>query len=268
MGEPPQPRAAGLSAELLDVAQEAARMAGALLRERFEAGREAHVSSKSSPTDPVSDADLASQRAIRELLERRRPDDGLLAEEEGARETGSSGLRWVVDPLDGTVNFLYGIPQWCVSIAVSDDLGTLAGVVHDPLAQETFTAVRGGPSARNGIELASRADDRLPLEQALIATGFAYDAPTREAQGKIVARLLPAVRDIRRFGSCALDLAHTAAGRFDGFYEHDREPWDTAAGVLICRGVGLEVRDLTRGVLVATPLIADAFVALADGFAD
>jgi myo-inositol-1(or 4)-monophosphatase len=251
MGEPPQPRAAELSAELLDVAQEAARMAGTLLRERFEAGPEAHVCSKSSPTDPVSDADLASQRAIRELLERRRPDDGLLAEEEGAHETGASGLRWVVDPLDGTVNFLYGIPQWCVSIAVSDELGTLAGVVHDPLTQETFTAARGELPRRNGEALVSRERHSPALEQTLLATGFSYDAALRAKHGALIAELLPLVRDIRRFGAAALDLAWTAMGRYDAFYERALKPWDSAAGLLVCETAGLEARDVDGGLLVA-----------------
>jgi len=251
MGDPPQPRAAELSAELLDVAQEAARMAGALLRERFEAGREAHVSSKSSPTDPVTDADLASQRAIRELLERRRPDDGLLAEEEGADVAGSSGLTWVVDPLDGTVNFLYGIPQWCVSIAVSDELGTLAGVVHDPLGQETFTAARGQLPRRNGRSLESRAPHAPALELALLATGFSYDAALRAKHGALIAQMLPLMRDIRRFGAAALDLAWTAMGRYDAFYERALKPWDSAAGLLLCEAVGLEKREVDGGVLVA-----------------
>jgi myo-inositol-1(or 4)-monophosphatase len=240
-----------LSAELLDVAQEAARIAGALLRERFEAGREAHVSSKSSPTDPVSDADIASQRAIRELLERRRPDDGLLAEEEGAHETGSSGLRWVVDPLDGTVNFLYGIPQWCVSIAVSDEAGTLAGVVHDPLTQETFTARRGERPRRNGTLLEHRDEDSPALEQALLATGFSYDAALRAKHGALIAELLPLMRDIRRFGAAALDLAWTAMGRYDAFYERALKPWDRAAGLLVCETAGLEAREVDGGLLVA-----------------
>jgi myo-inositol-1(or 4)-monophosphatase len=128
--------------ELLALASEAALDAGALLRERFEAGPEHDVTAKSTPTDLVSEADLVSQHAIRKLIGERRPHDSFLAEEGGTDLAGSSGLQWVVDPLDGTINFLFGIPHWCVSIAVKDDHGTLAGVIHDPLAQETFTAVR------------------------------------------------------------------------------------------------------------------------------
>jgi myo-inositol-1(or 4)-monophosphatase len=126
--------------ELLELAIEAACAAGVLLAERFKAGGEHDVSSKSTPTDLVSEADVASQRAIRELIGARRPEDGFLAEEEGTDSAGSSSLQWVVDPLDGTINFLFGIPLWCVSVAVRDAHGTLAGVVHDPLAGETFNA--------------------------------------------------------------------------------------------------------------------------------
>jgi myo-inositol-1(or 4)-monophosphatase len=243
--------------ELLAIAEEAARTAGSLLRERFEAGGEAHVSSKSSPTDPVSGADLASQRAIRELLERRRPQDGLLAEEDGAQEAGSSGLQWVVDPLDGTVNYLYGIPQWCVSIAVRDQLGTLAGVVHDPLAGETFTAVRGELPRRNGSPLERRSDHSPPLGQALLATGFAYDAALRAKHGELIAELLPLMRDIRRFGAAALDLAWTAMGRYDAFYERALKPWDSAAGKLVCETAGLHCEQVDGGLLVAPRALAE-----------
>jgi len=244
------------SAELLAIAEEAARAAGSLLRERFEAGREAHVRSKSSPTDPVSEADLASQRAIRELLARRRPQDGLLAEEEGAQEAGSSGLEWVVDPLDGTVNYLYGIPQWCVSIAVRDELGTRAGVVHDPLADETFTAVRGELPRRNGSPLERRGEHSPPLEQALLATGFSYDAALRAKHGALIAELLPLMRDIRRFGAAALDLAWTAMGRYDAFYERALKPWDSAAGLLVCESAGLHCEQVDGGLLVAPRALA------------
>ena len=253
------PDATGQSAagELLAIAEEAARAAGVLLRERFEAGREAHVRSKSSPTDPVSDADLASQHAIAALLERRRPQDGLLAEEEGAQEAGSSGLQWVVDPLDGTVNYLYGIPQWCVSIAVRDEHGTLAGVVHDPLSQETYTAVRGELPRRNGSALERRREQSPPLGQALLATGFSYDAALRARHGALIAELLPLLRDIRRFGAAALDLAWTAMGRYDAFYERALKPWDSAAGLLVCESAGLHSEQVDGGLLVAPRALAE-----------
>jgi myo-inositol-1(or 4)-monophosphatase len=248
--------------ELLAIATEAARAGGTLLRARFESGQERRIASKSTPTDPVSQADLESQRTIHALIASRRPDDAFLAEEEGADEEGSSGLHWVVDPLDGTVNFLYGIPQWSVSVAVRDEQGALAGVVHDPMRDETFTAVRGEPPARNGVPLPSRAEDAPPLAQSLIATGFAYAADVRAEQGAIVARLLPAVRDIRRLGSAALDLCGTALGRFDAYYERGVHIWDTTAGALVCSCAGLVVRPIPGGIMAAPPALVDALEAI------
>jgi myo-inositol-1(or 4)-monophosphatase len=248
--------------ELLELAEEAARTAGELLRVRFEAGRETKVASKSTPTDPVSEADLASQHAIRELLASRRGEDAFLGEEEGADQRGSSGIRWVVDPLDGTVNYLYGIPQWCVSIAAFDEQGALAGVVHDPLRGETFTARRGAASACNGAELPWRGERVVALGQSLLATGFAYDPALRAKQGRLVARLLPLVRDIRRFGSAALDLAWTAMGRHDAFFERGVKLWDTAAGVLVCEGAGLLALEVDGGTLVAQSELARALEAI------
>jgi myo-inositol-1(or 4)-monophosphatase len=247
--------------ELLELATEAARAAGELLRERFAAGREQDVAAKSTPTDLVSEADLASQRAIRELITARRPDDGLLGEEAGLDAAGSSGLRWIIDPLDGTINFLFRIPQWSVTIAVADEAGTLAGVIYDPNTGELFTAVRGERPKRNGAELAP-APRAVSLDQALVATGFAYDGDVRAAQAEVLGRLIGGVRDIRRFGSAALDLAWTAAGRYDAYFERSVKQWDIAAGVLLCEAAGLEVHELRKrdvlpwGVLAAPPALA------------
>jgi myo-inositol-1(or 4)-monophosphatase len=228
--------------ELLGLAVEAARTAGAMLRERFERGAERTLATKTTPTDLVSEADLESERAIRELLAQRRPDDGVLGEEGGEGAPGATGLRWVVDPLDGTVNFLFAIPQWCVSVAVEDASGALAGAIFDPMRGELFQALRSGPAELDGQPLtASRCED---LSTAMVATGFAYDAAVRAEQSKVAARLLPRVRDIRRFGSAALDLAWTAAGRFDAYYERAVRPWDVAAGRLICERAGLAVHEL------------------------
>jgi myo-inositol-1(or 4)-monophosphatase len=251
--------------ELLEVATDAALHAGALLRARFAAGHEQRIESKSTPTDPVSEADLASQHAIRTLIAARRPADAFLAEEEGADQRGSSGLRWVVDPLDGTVNFLYGIPQWSVSIAVLDAQGTLAGVIHDPIGGETFTAVRGRRPSRNGVELPALGEQPPAIGQALVATGFAYDARVRAIQGEIVARLLPQVRDIRRFGSAALDLAWTAMGRYDAYFERGVKLWDIAAGVLTCECAGLVAREIEDGILVAGAPLVDRLEAIIAG---
>jgi myo-inositol-1(or 4)-monophosphatase len=279
---------------LLEVAVDAARTAGGLLAERVLRGAERQVSAKSTPTDLVSEADLAAERAIRELLARRRPDDGLVGEE-GARAQGSSGLSWVVDPLDGTVNFLFGIPQWCVSVAVRDGQGTLAGAVYDPNRDELFSASRdgratlvgprgeielGGPESAGAAGSAGSACSRArgaagsrggDLATAMVATGLAYDATVRAAQARVLARLAPRVRDIRRFGSAALDLTWTAAGRYDAYFERTVKQWDIAAGALICERAGLRVielpvhENLPWGILVARPELAEQLLALVGG---
>jgi myo-inositol-1(or 4)-monophosphatase len=246
--------------ELRALAEAVAREAGALLRTAYE-GPELRVSSKSTPTDLVSEADHAAERLIRERLGAARPDDGVLGEEGGER-AGTSGVHWVVDPLDGTVNFLFGLPQWAVSIACEDAQGALAGVVYDPLRDELFSAERDGPATLDGRPIS--ASTRTDLATALIGTGFGYDADVRRAQAEVAARLLPQVRDIRRFGSAAIDLAWTACGRLDAYYEHGLNAWDLAAGGLICECAGLEVRHLepvgpsNPGVLVAPPALAEA----------
>ena len=271
-GGAPGGESSGVEDELLAVAVEAARMAGGLLRERAQAGREPEIRSKSTPTDLVSEADLASERAIRELLAARRPDDGFVGEEGGSAD-GTSGLDWVVDPLDGTVNFLFGIPQWCVSVAVRDAAGTRAGAVYDPNRGELFTATRDGAARLSGPEgvVALRGSEREELASAMVATGFAYDAKVRAAQATVLARAVPRVRDIRRFGSAALDLAWTAAGRFDAYFERTVKPWDIAAGALICQRAGLRVldlpehKDLPYGILAAPEALAGSLLELVDG---
>lgn len=245
--------------ELLILAVDVARRAGALLLERFQAGREPPLASKSTPTDLVSEADLASERLIRDTLARARPEDGFLGEE-GGGEDGSSGLTWVVDPLDGTVNFLFGIPQWCVSVALADEHGSLVGAIFDPCRDELFVATRDGPPLLNGAPIA--ASEREDLATAMVATGLAYDADVRAAQAEVLARVVPRVRDIRRFGSAALDLAWTAAGRYDAYFERTTKPWDIAAGTLVCERAGLTVLELPErerlplGVLAAVPALA------------
>jgi myo-inositol-1(or 4)-monophosphatase len=178
----------------------------------------------------------------------------VLGEEGTGDLAGTSGLRWIVDPLDGTVNFLYGIPQWCVSVAVEDVASeeVLAGVVYDPVRDEEFASDASLP----GSSCSS-------LAQALVGTGFGYDSEVRRAQAAVVARVLPEVRDIRRAGSAALDLAWLAAGRLDAFFERGVQRWDVAAGMLLCSRAGLEVRRLDPpGVLVAPPAIVEALAAL------
>jgi myo-inositol-1(or 4)-monophosphatase len=196
------------------------------------------------------------------LLAARRPGDAILGEEGGETQIGE-GLRWIVDPLDGTVNFLFGVPQWCVSVAVHDAEGGIAGVVLDPIRDEIFIGSRdGGLPTLNGVEV--RGSQCAQLAPALVGTGFAYDAATRERQARVVARLLPQVRDVRRMGSAALDLAWTAAGRFDAFYERGVQTWDIAAGVVLCEAAGLRVRPIEAndgapaGVLVASAGLLEA----------
>ena len=218
----------------LELAERAARVAGDVLMRYYGRPPEG-VSSKSSATDLVSDADREAERAVRELLERVRPDDGLIAEE-GSRAEAASGRRWVVDPLDGTINFLYGFPAWAVSVALENADGALLGVVHSPIHAETFHAVRGGGAFLGERRLAVR--PARPLDQALVSTGFSYDPERRAAQAEVIGRLLPRARDIRRAGAAALDLAWLAAGRVDAFFERGLQHWDWAAGRLLVEEAG------------------------------
>ena len=227
MGTPP-------SDELLRIAVEAAHAAGRLLIPLFHAPASG-VGSKSSATDMVSEADRSSEALIRERLRAARPDDAIVGEEQDAEE-GTTGLRWVVDPLDGTVNFLFGIPHWCVSIACEDRDGGVAAVVHDPIRNETFTAVRGAGAFLGGDRLAT--SSKSDLSDALVATGFSYLPEERAVAGERLARILPRVRDVRRAGSAALDLAWTAAARVDAYYEVPTHHWDRAAGEVLVREAG------------------------------
>ncbi|GEB50020.1 MULTISPECIES: inositol monophosphatase family protein [Streptomyces] len=223
-----------LKAELLALAQEAAGRAGALLRD----GRPADLgvaATKTSPIDVVTEMDLASEKLITDYLTEHRPDDGFLGEE-GATSAGTSGVRWVIDPLDGTVNYLYGRPDWSVSLAAEYHGERVVGVVAAPVRAETCHAVLGEGAWRDGQRLSCRPSP--PLDQALIGTGFGYIAERRVAQAAVARELVPRVRDIRRGGSAAIDLCDVAAGRLDGFYERGLNPWDLAAGDLIAREAG------------------------------
>jgi myo-inositol-1(or 4)-monophosphatase len=251
-------------AQLLAIAREAAEAAAAELRPRF-GERARGVRSKSSPTDLVSDADLAAEQAIRSVLAAHRPGDSILAEEGG--ETAGGEIRWVVDPLDGTINYLYGIPAFAVSIACENADGAIAGVVLDPIRNEFFEATRSGDSTLNGEPLDPGPRPET-LGVAMVATGFGYNPERRARQADVLTRILPRVRDIRRVGAAALDLCWSACGRYDAFYERGLNPWDVAAGGLIAARAGLAVRDLVAneddpaGTLVAPPALVDELLAL------
>jgi myo-inositol-1(or 4)-monophosphatase len=246
----------------LELAERAARAAGDVLMSYYGRPPEG-LASKSSETDLVSDADREAERAVRNLLGAERPDDGLLAEE-GSHTPGSSGRRWLVDPLDGTVNFLYGFPAWAVSVALEDAGGVAVGVVYSPVHAETFSAVRGEGARLNGRPL--RVREPRALESAMVATGFSYEAERRAEQAEVIRRLLPSARDIRRAGAAALDLAWLAAGRVDAFYERGLQDWDSAAGNLLVREAGGAVADLDGDppglIAAATPELLGELAAI------
>jgi myo-inositol-1(or 4)-monophosphatase len=224
---------------LAHLAERAARDAAAVLGDRWTDLRH-QVATKSTSTDAVTAADQLAEARIVDRLLSARPDDAILAEEGGA-VAGRSGVRWVIDPLDGTVNYLYGIPAFCVSIAAELDGIVVAGVVVDAAHGEVYRAVRGGGASCDGERLAVSAV--VDTAQALVATGFGYDPARRAAQAAVVAALLPRVRDIRRLGSAALDLCHVARGRTDAYYEYGLNPWDYAAGTLIAAEAGAIATD-------------------------
>jgi len=261
-----------VSFELLDLARSIAIEAGALAALRRSEGVEV-AATKSSIVDVVTAADREVELLIRDRIAAARPADAVLGEEGGV-SGGSSGLTWVVDPIDGTVNYLYGIPHYGISIAVvegePDPLTwrALAGCVLNPASGELFTAQAGGGAFLGDRPI--RVADAVPLELALVGTGFAYAAQTRAEQGALVARLLPRVRDIRRAGTASLDLCWVASGRLNAYFERTLSPWDHAAGALIAREAGATVTG--RGdaapssdfILAAEPAVARALVELLD----
>ncbi|MCS0499704.1 inositol monophosphatase family protein [Protaetiibacter mangrovi] len=235
-----------MTSELLDLARTIAVEAGGLAARRRAEGVEV-AATKSSIVDVVTAADREVEEFIRARIAAARPQDGILGEEGGATG-GTSGVTWVVDPIDGTVNYLYGIPHYAVSIAVVEGdpepltWTALAGAVVNPAIGEVFTAARGVGAFLGDQRI--RIADAVPLEQALIATGFAYDAAMRGRQGEVVAKLLPSVRDIRRQGTASLDLASVANGRLNAYFERTLNPWDHGAGALIAEEAGALVKGL------------------------
>ncbi|MDI6105398.1 inositol monophosphatase family protein [Actinoplanes sp. NEAU-A12] len=246
-----------MTRELLDLAIRAALAGGAVVRAATGVRPAGH---KSSATDPVTEIDIASEAAITAVLSSARPEDGLLGEE-GTARAGTSGLRWVVDPVDGTTNLVYGLPHVTISIAVEEltsdgEWRALVGVVHDPARAETFTAVRGH-GARLG-DAPIRVNDPVPLDRALVATGFGYRSTSRARQASTLRTLLDRVRDVRSHGSAALELCWLAAGRCDAYYEDELAPWDWAAGALIAAEAGAHVSALGTGVIAAGPALHPA----------
>ncbi|MDT3446486.1 MULTISPECIES: inositol monophosphatase family protein [unclassified Pseudofrankia] len=250
--------------ELLALALDVAAEAGDLLV-RGRAGTVAAESTKSSPTDVVTALDRASEELVARRLREARPGDGILGEE-GSDAAGTSGVRWIVDPIDGTVNFLYNLPNWAVSIGVEVDGEVVAGVVHAPALGRTYTALRGGGAAQGGQPL--RVSGVTSLEMALVATGFGYTVQRRTAQVAVLTRVAPRVRDIRRMGAASLDLCAVAAGTLDAYYERGLKPWDHAAGGLIATEAGAIAGGLDGApggedlYLAAPPAIFTALAAL------
>ena len=240
---------------LLDLAVSAARAAGTELMSRYR-----HIEgldTKSSITDPVSDADRASEALITAMLLAQRPDDGLIGEE-GASRRSDSGITWVIDPLDGTVNYLYQLDSFSVSIAAEDAVGGVAGAVFDPVMNRMYTAIRGEGAFVDGKPL--HVNDPVLMERALVATGFGYGAQRRAMQAAVMGALLPQIRDIRRIGSAALDLCDVAGGRVDAYWEEGANHWDVAAGGLIAMEAGAlmstsGLTDAKTGWLVAGPAL-------------
>ncbi len=229
--------------ELLSLAVTAARSAGRMIQSGAARGIEV-AATKSSDVDVVTESDRSAERLIRRTLLDARPDDAVVGEE-GDDEPGTSGVRWIVDPIDGTVNFLYGIPQYAVCIAAELEGEVVAGIVLNVATGVEYTATLGGPALRDGVPIRVRAT--VPLAERLIGTGFSYEAHQREVQAAALLHLLPRIRDIRRFGSCALDLCGVAQGSLDGYVEEGVNLWDHAAGGLVAQAAGARV-ETDRGV--------------------
>ena len=240
--------------ELLGLARRLGTAAGELVREGLTTRRQ--IDTKSTTTDLVTEMDRGSEALVVEGLRSVRPGDGIVGEE-GSEARTSTGVSWFIDPIDGTTNYVYGLPGFGVSIGASDEAGPAIGVVVDPMHHETFTAIRGRGAFRNGhpIRASSCSDVRL----ALVATGFSYESERRALQADVLRRVLPAVRDIRRLGAASVDLCHVASGRVDAYYERGLHDWDKAAGMLIAREAGALVDDRESTLVVAAaPGVFDA----------
>jgi myo-inositol-1(or 4)-monophosphatase len=253
-------------ADLMELAELVAREAGALVRDKRPATVRV-AATKSSPTDVVTEMDQAAEALLRARISAVRPDDGLHGEEQG-RRPGTSGLTWVIDPIDGTVNYLYDLPAYAVSVAavVGDTTRPgawrpVAGCVHSPAGGETWTAGEGLGAFLDGDRLL--VGEPPPLSGALVATGFGYLAGRRARQARVLADLLPRVRDIRRLGCATIDVCMVATGRVDAYYERGLHVWDFAASMLVAAEAGVTVRGISglppaeHMVVAAAPPLAD-----------
>jgi len=224
-----------VSAELLKIADSVARAAGKHLMNRPASFT---FTEKSSAVDFATQMDKQAEELIVKQLLTYRPDDGIIAEEGSAKES-KSGITWVIDPLDGTVNYLYGLPGWNVSIAAKDNDGVVVGVVNAPSIDGFWSGIRGGGATYNGVKI--KCNNPVELQKALLGTGFAYDLNLRVSQGETMAKLLPRIRDLRRNGAAAVDLCYVAMGALDGYFESSLNEWDHAAGGLIAIEAGAVV---------------------------
>lgn len=237
-----------MNQELSELAVECALKGGRLALEMRASGCVDTASdSKSSLTDLVTEADREVEKLIHKIVSDQRPDDSFFGEEAGAK-TGTSDLRWVVDPIDGTVSYYYQFPGWVVSVAVeSIQTGLLAGAVYDPTSEELYEAYVGGGARLNGQAIAEpKRVEPTDISQALVATGFGYQADRRKQQAEMLVKLLPEIRDIRRAGAAAMDLCHVAAGRVDAYFERGLKPWDYSAGIVIAQESGCIVELLEQ----------------------
>ncbi|RKN49157.1 inositol monophosphatase family protein [Micromonospora endolithica] len=247
--------------QLLTIAVEVARDAAATAY-RMRAEGVSVAATKSTATDVVTAADRAVERQVIAALRELRPGDAVLGEEYGAGAAGATGpgaVRWIVDPIDGTVNYLYGLPHFAVSLAAEVDGTVVAGVVRNASTGDEWTATAGGGAWRDGQRL--RGSTETDLGQALVATGFGYDPRRRAHQARVVAELITQVRDIRRLGAAAIDLCYAAEGRVDAYFEKGLAAWDLAAGGLVASEAGLRVDGL-RGVPAGPDMVVAAPAAL------
>jgi len=243
--------------ELHDIAITSAREAGALALEGQQAGVTV-AATKSSATDVVTEMDRRSEALLVDRILSRRPDDGIVGEE-GSDHVGETGVRWILDPIDGTVNYLYGQPSWAVSVAAEIDGIVVVGIVVAPVLGETYVATLGKGARLHDADgvRTLRVNDPVDLPTALVATGFGYTKERRTAQARVVAGVVPNVRDVRRLGACSVDLCHVAAGRVDAYYERGPQAWDLAAGGLVAQEAGARVEGL-HGALAGDELIVAA----------